>query len=90
MSLARLDLQSNRNEYKHFKCVNMFCVSCLFISALQMLILDAVGLQIRRSGFLLFLFVTKTGAPNDPCSVGFPLLGWICNPTVMNISILNA
>ena len=25
--LARLDLQSDRNEYKHFKCVNMFCVS---------------------------------------------------------------
>ena len=36
----------------------MFCVSRLFISALQMLILDAVGLQIRRSG--------KMGAPNDP------------------------
>ena len=50
MSLARLDLQSNRNEYKHFKCVKMFFVFCLFISALQMLILDAVGLQIRRSG----------------------------------------
>jgi len=47
-----------------------------------MLILDTVGLQIRRSG--------KMGAPNDPCSVGLPLLGWICNPTVMSISILNA
>ena len=59
MTLARLDLQSNRNEYKHFKCVNMFCVSCLFISALQMLILDAVGLQIRRSGS--FFFMTDDG-----------------------------
>ena len=58
ISPARLDLPSNRNEDKHFKCVNMLCGSCLFISALQMLILDAVGLQIRRSG--------KTGAPNDP------------------------
>ena len=27
MFLARLDLQSNRNEYKHFKCVKMFFVS---------------------------------------------------------------
>jgi len=43
----------------------------LFISALQMLILGAVGLQIRLSG------VNR-------------LLGWICNPTVMSISIYNA
>jgi len=43
----------------------------VFISALQMLILGAVGLQIRLSG------VNR-------------LLGWICNPTVMSISIFNA
>jgi len=36
-----------------------------------MLILVAVGLQIRLSGV-------------------YSLLGWICNPTVMSISIFNA
>ncbi len=47
----------------------------VFISALQMLILGAVGLQIRLSGESFMV---------ESCSVGFS------NPTVMSISIFNA
>jgi len=43
-----------------------------------MLILGAVGLQIRLSDCSTF---------NGPLNL---LLGWICNPTVMSISIFNA
>jgi len=45
-----------------------------------MLILGAVGLQIRLSDCSMF------NLPLDLRS----LLGWICNPTVMSISIFNA
>jgi len=58
----------------------------LFISALQMLILGAVGLQIRLSGvYSLLGWICNPPARLDlqsACSVGFAirLLGWICNP----------
>ena len=46
-----------------------------------MLILGIVGLQIRLSKL-----VDTIGKAEAACS----LLGWICNPTVMSISIFNA
>ena len=49
-----------------------------------MLILGDVGLQIRLSKDTI-------GKAEAVCSLlGWFLLGWICNPTVMSISIFNA
>jgi len=60
----------------------------LFISALQMLILGAVGLQIRLSECSTFRSTSgRLQSKNVPLDL---LLGRICNPTVMSISIFNA
>jgi len=62
----------------------------LFISALQMLILGTVGLQIRLSDCSTFRSTSgRLQSKNVPLDLQ-SLLGWICNPTVMSISIFNA
>ena len=53
-----------------------------------MLILGAVGLQIRLSDCSTFRSTSgRLQSKNVPLDL---LLGWICNPTVMSISIFNA
>jgi len=49
-----------------------------------MLILDAVGFQIRLSGYQLIREISLLG-----CRL-LGLLGRICNPAVLSISICNA